>query len=312
MWMEIAAILLGIALLVWSADRFVESAAELAEMLGISPLLIGLSVVAFGTSAPELVVSAVAAFSGDRDLGIGNAVGSNITNIALVLGMTAVIAPIAVPAKLVKLEYPIMLLCTTAAGVLLYDGTLGIFDGMVLIGLLALAAVLISRGADGAELKLAEHHKPKTVILLLIAGLLVLMLSSKMLVWGAEHLALRFNISGLVIGLTIVALGTSLPELAASIAAALKKHSELAIGNVIGSNIFNIAAVMAMPAFIHPGMVDPAVYQRDFWIMLVLTLAVPALAYAMPGPRETISRFSGALLLMAFISYYYLLYVTLS
>lgn len=306
------AILAGLALLVWSADRFVEGSAATAGHFGMPPLLIGMVVVGFGTSAPEMVVSALAASQGNPGLALGNAYGSNITNIALILGITALLAPIAVHSQVMRKELPILALVTLAAAWLLFDGELSRLDAA---GLLVLFALLLGwsiwsgmRKNDDAfatemDAELAAHPMPiRKAILWLVVGLLLLIISSRILVWGAVDLATRFGVSDLVIGLTIVAIGTSLPELASSIIAARKGEHDLALGNILGSNLFNTLAVVGIAGTIAPMAVADEVLMRDIPVMVGLTLALFVLGYGFRGPGS-INRLEGAGLLAVFIGY---------
>ncbi|RBP76385.1 calcium/sodium antiporter [Marinobacter nauticus] len=306
------AILAGLALLVWSADRFVEGSAATAGHFGMPPLLIGMVVVGFGTSAPEMVVSALAASQGNPGLALGNAYGSNITNIALILGITAVIAPIAVHSQVMRKELPILALVTLAAAWLLFDGELSRLDAA---GLLVLFALLLGwsiwsgmRKTDDAfatemDAELAAHPMPiRNAMLWLVVGLVLLIISSRVLVWGAVDLATRFGVSDLVIGLTIVAIGTSLPELASSIIAARKGEHDLALGNILGSNLFNTLAVVGIAGSIAPMAVANEVLIRDIPVMVGLTLALFVLGYGFRGPGR-INRVEGAALLAVFVGY---------
>jgi len=310
--LEFTAVVLGIGLLVWGANQFIDNAVALAQRWGVSTIIIGLTVVAFGTSAPELFVSTMAALQGNRDIGIGNAVGSNVTNIALVLGATAVIVAIPVHGKLFRMEFPMLLVNTGVLYFLLADGVFNRVDGMVLLLMLATNAYVITYAAlSKREISDLVHvHPASHTVKWMLVGLASLLISAEILVWGAEHLAKRIGVSDLVIGLTVVALGTSLPELAASLAGAIKKHHGLAIGNIIGSNIFNISAAMAMPALIHPGPVNADLLNRDYWIMAGLTLSIPVLAFAIPTKPGQIGRTAGILLLSSYGAYCVMLYMT--
>ena len=306
------AILAGLALLVWSADRFVEGSAATAGHFGMPPLLIGMVVVGFGTSAPEMVVSALAASQGNPGLALGNAYGSNITNIGLILGITAVIAPIAVHSQVMRKELPILALVTLAAAWLLFDGELSRLDST---GLLVLFALVLGwsiwsgmRKTDDVfatemDAELATHPMPiRNAMLWLVVGLVLLIISSRILVWGAVDLATRFGVSDLVIGLTIVAIGTSLPELASSIIAARKGEHDLALGNILGSNLFNTLAVVGIAGSIAPMAVANEVLMRDIPVMVGLTLALFVLGYGFRGPGR-INRVEGAGLLAVFVGY---------
>ena len=304
-----AAILVGLIVLVWSADRFVDGAAATANYLGMSPLLIGMVIVGFGTSAPEMVVSAIAASQGNPGLALGNAYGSNIANIALILGLVAVIKPIAVASGVLRKELPILALVPLLAGWQLYDGYLSRLDALVLgVVFVAVMGWSIRQGVTGkgdplgAEIsrELASHPMPlKTAVMWLVIGLALLIGSSRLLVWGSVEVAHFFGISDLIIGLTIVAIGTSLPELASSLIAIRKGEHDIALGNVIGSNLFNTLAVVGIAAGIHPLAVDPIVLYRDWMVMAGLTLALFVFGYGV-WARGRINRVEGALLLLAF------------
>lgn len=302
----------GLALLIWGADRFVAGASALARNLGVSPLLIGLTIVAFGTSAPELLVSAVAAFEGNPGLGIGNALGSNIANVALVVGATAVVTPLLVQSRVLRREFPILIVTLFVVLILLWDNDLGRLDGILLLGGLLLAIFMVvrigqrSQGDDPLatefDLEVPPPLPASKTILLFGVGLVALFLGSQLLVWGATQVARVLGVSDLVVGLTIVAIGTSLPELAASIAGALKKEHDIAIGNIIGSNMFNVLGVMAMPAIIKPGPLPSEVLARDYPVMVVLTLALLGMSWGFRGPGK-VTRGEGGLLLAAYVGY---------
>ena len=310
MLMAIGAIIAGLILLVWSADKFVEGSATTASHFGMPPLLIGMVVVGFGTSAPEMAVSALAASQGNPGLALGNAYGSNITNIALILGITALLAPIAVHSQVMRKELPILILVTAFAGWQLWDGDLSRMDA---IGLMLAFVVLIGwsiyqglrQPDDALATEMTEEVNAMPVrkaILWLVVGLLLLIVSSRILVWGAVDLATTFGISDLVIGLTIVAVGTSLPELASSIIAARKGEHDLALGNILGSNLFNTLAVVGIAGLIAPMPVAPEVLTRDFPVMAALTLVLFAMCYGFRGPGR-VNRFEGSALLLAFVAY---------
>lgn len=309
----ILAIVIGLILLVWSADRFVNGAAATARNFGMSPMLIGLTIVSFGTSAPEILVSFMAATSGAGGLAVGNALGSNIANIALVLGVTALIAPLPVKSGVLRKELPLLLAVTALAGILLLDLNLNLTDSILLLITLALCLFLFNRfqkNATEEESSEEEEELPdlKTgaAIFWLVVGLAILAGSSRLLVWGATEVAQALGVSDLVIGLTIVAIGTSLPELAASIASALKNHHDIAIGNVVGSNIFNIAAVMAVPGFITTVDFGQEVMLRDYSMMMGLTLTL--LIFALWKKPPSVNRVEGGLLAALYAGYLVLLY----
>ena len=323
MVLYLAAIIAGFVILVWSADKFVEGAASTAKHLGMPSLLIGILIVGFGTSAPEMVVSAIAAMEGNPALALGNALGSNIVNIALILGITAIVAPITVNSKIVKKEIPLLLLIVLASGYLLLDNSLTLGEGIVLISgfftLIAWSIVSAFRGRGDtleAEMdsELIEHEMTlKVGIIWLVIGLLLLIASSRLLVWGAVGVAHEFGVSDLIIGLTIVALGTSLPELAASVIAARKGEHDIAIGNVVGSNMFNILAVIGIATIIAPMNGIPVeVLNRDWIVMFVLTIALLVMSYGFRNKEGKITRFEGMILVVCYIAYNSYLGMTLS
>ena len=307
------AIIFGFALLVWSADKFVEGAAASANYAGMPPLLIGMLVVGFGTSAPEMVVSAMAAMDGNPALALGNALGSNIVNITLILGTTAIIAPIAVHSSIVRKELPILLTVTLGVGAMLWNHHISMLEAWVLIGgffLLigwSIRSALRSRG-DHLEQEMDEELASQTLslkssIFWLVLGLVLLIVSSRILVWGAVEIAQQLGVSDLLIGLTIVALGTSLPELAASIVAARKGEHDIAIGNVVGSNMFNSLAVIGIAGTIEPiSNIGAEVFWRDWTSMLFVTVLLMFTAVRF-GKSQTISRTEGSVLLLCYLVY---------
>jgi cation:H+ antiporter len=304
----------GLILLTWSAGRFVLGASCLARGLGVTPLLIGLTIVAFGTSAPEIAVAVLAALQGNPGLAIGNAIGSNIANIGLVLGVSAMVTPLLVRSAILRREFPILLLVTVLGFVLILDGTLGRVDGLILIaGLLLLTGWLVRNGMRGRiepdalgidlEEALPEPMPLPRALFWLVLGLVLLLLSSQALVWGAVEIAEALGVSDLVIGLTIVAIGTSLPELATSVAAAMKGENELAIGNIIGSNLFNLLCVLAIPGLVAPGALENTALIRDYPMMLGLTFLLFFLALAPRRADGCLQRWEGVLLLGLFSLY---------
>jgi cation:H+ antiporter len=314
MILYLLAILAGFVILVWSADKFVDGAASTAKHLGMPSLLIGILIVGFGTSAPEMVVSAIAAMEGNAGLALGNAIGSNIVNIALILGVTALIAPITVNSKIVKKEIPLLLLIVLFSGYLLSDNILTFTEGLILLfGFFSLIGWSIFTAIKGkgdaleSEMddELIEHDMSlKAGIIWLIIGLLLLIGSSRLLVWGAVGVATEFGVSDLIIGLTIVALGTSLPELAASIIAARKGEHDIAIGNVVGSNMFNILAVIGIAIVISPmNNIPLEVLQRDWIVMLVLTIALLVMSYGFRAKNGVINRVEGTILIICYVAY---------
>ncbi|WBA10337.1 calcium/sodium antiporter [Salinivibrio kushneri] len=307
------AIIAGFALLVWSADKFVNGAAASANYAGMPPLLIGMLVVGFGTSAPEMVVSAMAAVDGNPALALGNALGSNIVNITLILGVTALIAPIAVHSAIVRKELPILLAITLIIGAMLWDFTISAYEALLLItGFLLLigwsvwSAMRAKNDALATEMDAELTQQTlslKKAIMWLVIGLALLVVSSRILVWGAVEIALQLGVSDLIIGLTIVALGTSLPELAASIIAARKGEHDIAVGNVVGSNIFNSLAVIGIAGAIEPIRdITEEVFWRDWMVMLAATVLLLLVAIRFGKTRE-INRAEGGLLFICYVSY---------
>ena len=312
-------IIIGLILLVWSADRFILGAMGLARHLDVSPLIIGIVVVGFGTSAPELFISAISALRDTTGLAVGNALGSNITNIALILGITACLTPLVVRDNVFRREFPILLLATAIAWLFVQDQLLTWLEGSTLILLMILVLYLMSRSnQDDARksetdpaLASEPNEQTKTLtysIFWLLLGLIILLVSSDMLVQASVQLAQMFGISDVVIGLTIIAIGTSLPELAASVTGALKHHTDLAIGNIIGSNIFNILGVMSIPALItHYPIPKDAIY-KDFIVMAALVVLLMTLAF-ITRKRGGLSKLSGIILICCFIAYQVSLYL---
>lgn len=312
MTLAFLAVLAGLALLVWSADRFVEGAASTARHLGMPSLLIGMVVVGFGTSAPEMVVSALASSQGNPGIALGNAYGSNICNIALILGVTALISPITVHSQVLHKELPLLIAVTALAVWQLMDGAVTRVDAFVLLAVFA--GVMgwtiwqgMSKRPDALSSEMTEeltaHAMPlRRAVFWLVAGLALLIVSSRLLVWGAVAIAQGFGISDLVIGLTIVAVGTSLPELASSIIAARKGEDDIALGNILGSNFFNTLAVVGIAGVIQPMVPDPEVLSRDLMVMAALTVSLFIMGYGLRGPGR-IDRIRGALLLACFTGY---------
>ena len=302
----------GFLLLVWGADRLVAGASATARNIGISPMIIGLTVIGFGTSAPELVVSAVATIKGNSGLAVGNAIGSNIANIGLVLGITALIYPLRMESTALKREYPVLLLIMLVCFLMALDGGYSRLEGWtLLVGLLAVVAWIIRIGlqrplsdplAEEFDAEIPKDVPTKVALFWLMVGLIVLPVSSTFLVDGAVTIARFLDVSDTVIGLTIVALGTSLPELATAITAALHKEDDLAIGNIIGSNIFNLLGVLGIAAVIHPVELLPIILARDFPAMFLITGALYLMASDFHGPGR-IGRRSGSILLTMFIGY---------
>lgn len=306
-------LIIGFAALVWSADRFVYGAAALAKNMGIPTLIIGLTVVAMGSSAPEMMVSASAALADKTDTAAGNAVGSNITNILLVLGVTALLRPLSVSSMTLKREMPLVLLISVAAWYVFSDNYFSFAEGIALMIAFAVfigGLVIVSlraKNQDDPFVSEACEDVPndvstKSAIFWLIIGMILLPVSSHFLVESAVDIAKYFGLSDLVIGLTIIAIGTSLPELAACIAGVLKNEDDLALGNIVGSNIFNLLAVLPLAGIINPSIIDPSAANRDALIMIAATVVLIAMSLNFKGARR-INRVEGGLLLVAFIAY---------
>jgi cation:H+ antiporter len=308
------ATLAGFLLLVWGADRFVLGAGAAARNLGVSPLMIGLTIVSFATSLPEVLVSVTASLQASPGLAIGNAIGSNIANIGLVLGVTAMVCPIHLESATLRREIPALLAVTLLAAMLCMDGFLGRVDGYVLIGSLGLLMLWIvklgflSAATDPIRQEFEEEIPTdvsmKAAIGWLIIGLVILLLGANTLVWGAEEIARAVGISDVIIGLTIVAVGTSLPELAVTVVSAMKNEHGLAIGNVIGSNMFNTLAVLGPAAIIYPIALQPKVMTLHLPTMIGATLLMFTLTYDFSG-RGKINRAEGLGLVAAFAAYHY-------
>ncbi|OGQ50812.1 MAG: calcium/sodium antiporter [Deltaproteobacteria bacterium RIFCSPLOWO2_02_FULL_53_8] len=312
MTLAIIVLVFSLALLVWSADKFVDGSAIAASYLGIPPLLIGMIVVGFGTSAPEMMVSAIAAFQGNPGIALGNAYGSNTFNIAFILGVTALISPVVVHSQALRKELPILTAVTGLAAFQLWDGELTRLDALVLIGVFTALMVWtvrqgLRRRADAFSDELESELKAHPIslgraVFWIVFGLALLIISSRGMVWGAVKVARNLGISDLIIGLTIVAAGTSLPELASSIAAARKGEHDIAVGNIIGSNLFNTLLVVGIAGIISPLTVGPEVVSRDIPIMSILTVSLFISGYGFKG-HGRISRFGGGLLLASYIAY---------
>lgn len=316
MFEPLLAVIAGFVALIWSADTFITGAASIARHWGMSKLLIGLTVVAFGTSAPEIMVSLSASLAHSGNLAVGNAIGSNIANVGLVLGMTALIAPIPVRSQLIKAELPILLMVMGLAGYVLIDQRLNLLDSLLLLA--ALAAFLLylfQQQSHGDSLESSEEsidelsslNLPKAIGYF-IAGLVVLLGSAELLVWGAQHIARALGVSELFIGLTVIALGTSLPELATSAFSAMRGQHEIAFGNIIGSNIFNLLAVMAAPGLTGGTNLDDAVFYRDYFVMLLISMLWIIMMNIAVARGKAFSRPMGLLLLLGYAAYYSLLY----
>lgn len=314
-------LLIALVVLVWSADKFVLGASSLAKNLGVSPMIIGLTIVAMGSSAPEMMVAAAASFQGNPDTAIGNAIGSNITNIALVLGFTVLVKPLMVSSSTIKQELPLLLILTILSYWMLADNFFSFTEGLILmIGFFSFIAILLIKALKQRSNKLgdpliieAEHEIPESTstvksIFWLFLGMGLLVSSANYLVDSAIFIAKAYGISDLVIGLTVIALGTSLPELAASIASILKKEDDLAMGNIVGSNIFNILAVLPFAGLIAPGQINPEASLRDAPVMIAITGLLFLLCFSRKSGYFRLTRAKGALILVSFIAYQVLLF----
>jgi cation:H+ antiporter len=306
------ALVSGLVLLIWSADRFVEGSASAARHFGMPPLMIGMVIVGFGTSAPEMVVSALAASQGNGGIALGNAYGSNITNIALILGLTALISPITVHSQVLRKELTILTAVTALAGWQVSDGEISLFDALALLGVFGALVVWtiwqgLRKNTDtlGSEMnqELDLHTMPlRYALFWLSVGLALLIVSSRILVWGATEIARGLGISDLIIGLTIVAVGTSLPELASSIIAARRGEHDIALGNILGSNLFNTLAVVGIAGAIRPLAAEPEIFNRDMLVMAGLTLSLFVIGYGFRRAGR-INRIEGALLVVCYAGY---------
>ncbi|MGL5335215.1 MAG: calcium/sodium antiporter [Enterovibrio sp.] len=320
-------LVVGLILLMWSADKLVYGSSAVARNFGISPLIIGMTIIAFGSSAPEMVVSASAAFDGKTDIAVGNVLGSNITNIALIIGCSALLRPLLINSTIIRKELPMMLVITLGCGAILWDSQLARIEGLILIGAFIIFSLIMLKGARANDLTPAlnpsigaENPSEQTDIaqtaandaaaqekisnlkaaFWIVVGLTLLILSANLIIENAVIIAKAFGLSDLVIGLTIIAIGTSLPELAASVASVLKQEDDMAVGNIIGSNIFNILIVMGLPALINPAKLSPFAMHRDFYIMLIFSVLLFVFSF---GKKRVINRFEGAALLAGFIAY---------
>lgn len=318
--LAILAIAFGLALLIWSANRFVDGAAATARLLGMPPLLIGMVIIGFGTSAPEMVVSTLASWQGNPGIALGNAFGSNIANIALILGLTALLSPIAVHPRILRKELVLVILATGLAALLLWNGFLSRLDAWILLGAFSifmgwtiLQGLRLRRDVlfGDAERNLAGGGDMSAAgaLFRLVFGLILLVASSRLLVWGAVEIAHAVGVSDLIIGLTIVAVGTSLPELASALAATRKGEPDLVLGNVLGSNLFNTLVVVGIAGAIHPLAVPPEILTRDILVTVLLTATVFIFGFRLQG-QGRISRAEGGLLLVCYGGYTALLIST--
>ncbi len=313
-----AALLIGFLVLFKSADQFVIGAASTARNFSISPVTIGLTVVALGTSAPEIFVSATSAIQGEPGIAIGNAIGSNIANIGMVLGLAAMLVPLRFRVDILRNDLPVLIFVTLCAGATLIDFRLGLWDGLLLLSGLALflfrlgiehaRASPMERAAEISELDEIPRLSTKRALITFSLALVFLLLSSELLVWSVVGIAESLGVSSLVIGLTVIAVGTSIPELVVSVTCALKGQTDLAIGNIVGSNVFNILAVLSIPALFAPSSLEPTTLWRDYSLMLGMTLILVLFAYGFRGPPG-ITRAKGAMLFSLWLGYIIYLYM---
>jgi cation:H+ antiporter len=281
-----------------------------------------MTILAMGSSAPEMMVSATAALEGKTDTAVGNVLGSNIANIALILGITAMIKPLSISSAVLRRELPLMIAVTLIAGLILWDSHLGFFEGVILFALFAafiLAMLRIGKAEkesgnadallDDQESEVPEGVSNAKAAMWVVIGLIVLPLAADRLVDSAVVIAQYFGMSDLVIGLTIIAIGTSLPELAASLAGVLKGEDDMAVGNIIGSNVFNILAVMGIPGVLNPSLLSEHAMGRDFWVMLGLSLLLVVMAL---GKSKSINRIEGGILFVLFLGYQVYLFANMA
>ncbi len=317
MLLNLVSLFTGLALLVWSSDKFVFGASATARSLGVSPLLIGLTIVGFGTSAPEFLVSAISAWNGNPQLAVGNAIGSNIANFALILGISALVSPLIISPRILKTEIPILFFVMLLTLILLLDRHLSYTDGvLLLITMLLVMSWIVYDGLNNRdsvlekefENEIPDHIPALHAISWLILGLVLLVISSRMMVWGAVNIAQLLGISDLVIGLSIVAIGTSLPELGASIASVRKKEYDIALGNVLGSNMFNSLGVLGIAGVIKPTEIDHWLLVRDMPLQFFLLLVIFIVAGQWKLGSGGISRGTGTALFLGFVAYQALLF----
>ena len=305
-------VIVGLLFLIWGADRFVHGAAATARNLGIPPLLIGLTIVAMATSAPEILVSVVAALRGEPDLAIGNAIGSNIANVGLVLGVVALLRPVELKSATLRREMPALLAVSLLTVSLFLDSYLGRVDGLVLLaGLVIVMIWLVRLGIRSSasdplqaefDAEIPKHMSMRVAIFWLVVGIATLLIGAELMVDGAIDIAKTLGVSEVVIGITLVALATSLPELAVSAVAAFRGEYGLAIGNIVGSNIFNLLAVIGVAATIHPAVLPPSVLSLHIFVMVAFTLVLFAMTYEYEG-RGQITRVEGLALIAAYLAY---------
>ncbi|AUO66270.1 calcium/sodium antiporter [Citrobacter freundii complex sp. CFNIH2] len=317
MLLATALLIIGLLLVVYGADRLVFAASILCRTFGIPPLIIGMTVVSIGTSLPEIIVSVAASLHGQLDLAVGTALGSNITNILLILGLAALLHPFTVHSDVLRRELPLMLLVSVVAGSVLYDGQLSRSDGIFLLLLAVLWLLFIVKIARLAErqgndsltreqvAELPREGGLPVAFLWLGIALIIMPMATRMVVDNATVIANYFAMSELTIGLTVIAIGTSLPELATAIAGVRKGENDIAVGNIIGANIFNLTIVLGLPALITPGDVNPLAFSRDYSVMLLVSIIFALVCWR--RPRQS-SRGAGVLLTGGFIVWLATLY----
>lgn len=316
MLLDISIVILGFLGLIWGADKFVAGASAIALHLGVAPLMVGLTIVSFGTSAPEFFSSAVAALADQSPIAIGNALGSNIFNIGVALGIASLLRPIIPPKSLIKKELPALLLVTVVTGILFADLYLGLLDSLVLVALLSyLTYRLIKNGLQNPDAEeegeSVLYAAPKNLLrasLALIFGLALLVIGAEALIGAASSIATSLGISPAIIGLTIVALGTSLPELAACVASVLRGHYDLAIGNIVGSNILNLLVVLPFPGLLAPGSFESELFYRDYATMLIMTLVLASICYWATKSGRKIGRSAGVVFLLMYAAWFITMY----
>ena len=310
------AIIVGLVFLVVSADRFVAGAAAIANNFGVPHIIIGVTIVSLGTSAPEIIAAIFMSIEGKIEMAMGNAIGSNIANIGLVLGITALVAPLPINKRLITNENLIMLLVAIAAGFFLFNLTLGLIESITLLaGLVAFLAWIYyqhqrsdAEADDEFEDEIPSDMSTGRALFWFTVGLLVLVASARVLVWGASGIALEYGISDAIVGATIIAIGTSLPELAASVASALKKHHDIAIGNILGSNIFNLLAVLAVPGLIAPGDFGAELFNRDYAFMMLISALLFIILFIQGRRGKLLGRYLGTIFVLMYSAYGYIAY----
>lgn len=319
LWLFFLAAAAGVVGLVFGADRFVSGAGALAQNLKVSPLIIGLTVVSMGTSFPELMVTVTASLTGHPDMALGNVLGSNISNIGLILGLTALVRPIKIHSYFLRREYPLLLFITGMVWLMSLNGVISRLDGVLLVSGLAAFLLWTAKTAlqqaktsylplDAAPLQQVPSLSLRSSMLRLSLGLLMLLLGSRLLVWGGVGVARVFGIDELIIGLTLVAIGTSLPELATTLAGCIKKEDDIAVGNVVGSNIFNTLGILGIPAIIQPLPAAAGVLHRDFPVMFLATVALWPICRSWKGGRGRVNRREGLGLLAGYLFYICILF----